>query len=157
MDMSVAPEKMQDGRGLRGLRSFLAWFDTGTDPVAAGAKEDGIDWARIVPFVGMHLACLMVIWVGVSPIAVAATLLSYVVRMFAITGFYHRYFSHRSFKTSRVAQFLFAVLGATAVQRGPLWWAAHHRHHHAFSDQPEDPHSPARHGFIRAHIGWFLI
>jgi stearoyl-CoA desaturase (delta-9 desaturase) len=157
MVMSVAPEKMLEGRWLRRLRSFLAWFDTGSDPIADGAQEDGIDWARIVPFVGLHLACLMVIWVGVSPIAVAAALLSYVVRMFAITGFYHRYFSHRSFKTSRPAQFLFAVLGATAVQRGPMWWAAHHRHHHAFSDQPEDPHSPVQHGFIRAHLGWFLI
>jgi stearoyl-CoA desaturase (delta-9 desaturase) len=80
----------------------------------------------------------------------------YAVRMFAITAFYHRYFSHRSFKTSRVAQFIFGVLGATAVQRGPVWWAAHHRHHHAHSDKPQDVHSPVQHGFIRAHMGWFL-
>jgi stearoyl-CoA desaturase (delta-9 desaturase) len=76
--------------------------------------------------------------------------------MFAITGFYHRYFSHRTFKTSRVGQFIFGVLGASAVQRGPVWWAAHHRHHHIHSDQKEDPHSPAQHGFWRAHLGWFL-
>ena len=63
--------------------------------------------------------------------------------MFAITGFYHRYFSHRAFQTSRAVQFVFAVLGATAVQRGPLWWAAHHRHHHAHADEADDSHSPA--------------
>ena len=154
--MSVAPEKMQEGSWLRGLRSFIAWFDAGSAAIDE-SREDGIDWARIIPFVGMHLACLMVIWVGWSPVAVGVAIASYVIRMFAITGFYHRYFSHRTFKTSRVAQFLFALLGATAVQRGPLWWAAHHRHHHAFSDQPADPHSPSQHGFVRAHMGWFLI
>jgi len=78
------------------------------------------------------------------------------VRMFAITGFYHRYFSHRSFKTSRGLQFLFGVLGASAVQRGPIWWAAHHRHHHAHSDSPEDVHSPRQQGFLWSHMGWFL-
>jgi stearoyl-CoA desaturase (delta-9 desaturase) len=76
--------------------------------------------------------------------------------MFAITGFYHRYFSHRTFKTSRVGQFIFALLGAAAVQRGPIWWAAHHRHHHAHSDQDNDVHSPVKQGFWRAHMGWFL-
>lgn len=153
--MGVAPQSIDKNRWLRSLRSLLAWFDAGSAPTAH-RQDDGIDWTRIIPFVGMHLACLMVIWVGVSQIALLVALLSYLLRMFAITGFYHRYFSHRSFKTSRPAQFLFAVLGATAVQRGPVWWAAHHRHHHAHSDLPADPHSPSQHGFIRSHMGWFL-
>jgi stearoyl-CoA desaturase (Delta-9 desaturase) len=104
----------------------------------------------------MHLVCLGVFWTGVSPIAALVALIAYLVRMFAITGFYHRYFSHRSFKTSRAGQFIFGLLGASAVQRGPVWWAAHHRHHHANSDNHEDLHSPSQHGFIRAHMGWFL-
>jgi len=83
-------------------------------------------------------------------------LAAYLVRMFAITGFYHRYFSHRTFKTSRAGQFVFGLLGASAVQRGPVWWAAHHRHHHANSDRAEDVHSPSQHGFWRSHMGWFL-
>ena len=66
-----------------------------------------------------------------------------------------RYFSHRTFKTSRWLQFSFALLAASAAQRGPLWWAAHHRHHHRHSDGPEDAHSPQR-GFWWSHIGWFL-
>jgi stearoyl-CoA desaturase (Delta-9 desaturase) len=78
------------------------------------------------------------------------------VRMFAITGFYHRYFSHRSFKTSRIGQFIFGLLGASAVQRGPIWWAAHHRHHHRYSDKPEDIHSPVQQGFFWSHMGWFM-
>jgi stearoyl-CoA desaturase (delta-9 desaturase) len=76
--------------------------------------------------------------------------------MFAITGFYHRYFSHRTFRTSRALQFVFAVIGAASVQRGPIWWAAHHRHHHATTEQEDDPHSPLHHGLWFSHTGWFL-
>lgn len=78
----------------------------------------------------------------------------YLVRMFAITGFYHRYFSHKAFKTGRFWQFVFAVLGNASVQRGPLWWAAHHRRHHRYTDQEADVHSPSQHGFWWSHIGW---
>src|SRR6267142_2461842 len=75
--------------------------------------------------------------------------------MFAITAGFHRYFSHRSYKTGRVFQFVLAWIGASATQKGPLWWAANHRHHHAHSDTPEDAHSP-REGFWWSHVGWFL-
>ncbi|MET0986596.1 MAG: acyl-CoA desaturase [Steroidobacteraceae bacterium] len=131
-----------------------AWIDTAA--VEPAAVSDRIQWLRVLPFVLLHVACIAVIWVGVSPIAIGVAAASYVLRMFAVTAFYHRYFSHRAFKTTRALQFVFAVLGASAVQRGPLWWAAHHRHHHAHSDEHTDPHSPARHGFWRAHMGWFL-
>ncbi|NNF14455.1 MAG: acyl-CoA desaturase [Gemmatimonadetes bacterium] len=113
-----------------------------------------VDWFRVLPFVGMHLACLGVLWVGWSWMAVGVAVSLYAVRMFAITGFYHRYFSHRSYKTSRAAQFVFAVIGASSAQRGPLWWAAHHRHHHRHSDTEHDVHSPRHHGFWWAHMGW---
>lgn len=135
--------------------TLVRWFDTsrGVDP----AKDpDRIDWWRIAPFIGMHLACLGVVWVGVSGFALWTALALYLMRMFAITGFYHRYFSHKSFRTSRAAQFAFAVLGASAVQRGPLWWAAHHRHHHRHADTDADVHSPVTKRFWVSHMGWFL-
>ncbi len=141
---------------------FLKWLDNekqaanSAATVAAVPNPDAIDWARIVPYVALHLACFAVIWVGISWTAVVVALIAYVVRMFAITGLYHRYFSHKAFKTSRLGQFIFGVLGASAVQRGPIWWAAHHRHHHAHSDQEGDIHSPKQVGFLRAHMGWFL-
>jgi len=81
---------------------------------------------------------------------------SYFVRMFAVTGVYHRYFSHRSYKTSRVLQFLLALLGTSATQKGPLWWAAAHRMHHKHSDTEKDIHSPLQRGFWYAHLGWWL-
>ena len=141
------------------VRTLLRWFDSSFDYMQATAREnlpDHIDWGRILPFLLMHVACIGVLWVGISPIAVIVAVIAYVVRMFAITGFYHRYFSHRTFKTSRLWQFIFGLLGASAVQRGPVWWAAHHRFHHANSDKASDIHSPTQHGFWRAHMGWFL-
>lgn len=141
------------------VASLRRWFDTQEirdDPVTDGIRNDGIDWARAIPFILIHLGCLGVLWVGVSPVAVVAALLMYMLRMFALTAFYHRYFSHRTFRTSRAAQFVFAILGASCVQRGPLWWAAHHRNHHGHADTPADLHSPSQQGFWWSHTGWFL-
>lgn len=104
----------------------------------------------------MHAACLLVIWSGVSWVALYACLALYFVRMIGITAGYHRYFSHRTYQTSRLFQFLLALLGASAAQQGPLWWAAHHRYHHKFSDTQNDVHSPSLHGFWWAHVGWIL-
>jgi stearoyl-CoA desaturase (delta-9 desaturase) len=133
------------------------WVDSGADTFTSSEAESrSIDWPRVVPFVAVHLGCLGAIWTGVSATAVSVAVGLYLLRMFAITAFYHRYFSHRAFRTSRAAQLAFALLGSSAVQRGPLWWAAHHRHHHVHADLPVDPHSPVAHGFIWSHVGWFL-
>jgi stearoyl-CoA desaturase (Delta-9 desaturase) len=118
------------------------------------AEPDRVDWIRCLPFIILHAGCLGVLWVGASPFAVWSAVALYFVRMFAVTGIYHRYFSHKTYATSRPGQFLLALWGATAVQRGALWWAYHHRHHHQHSDEPEDAHSPHVHGFWWSHIGW---
>jgi stearoyl-CoA desaturase (delta-9 desaturase) len=115
-----------------------------------------IDWPGLIPYILIHVLCLGVFFVGISPIAVATAAALYFLRMFWVTAFYHRYFSHRTFKTSRAFQFVAAVLGNTCVQRGPLWWAAHHRHHHRFSDHEGDVHSPHQDGFFWSHMGWFM-
>jgi len=94
--------------------------------------------------------------VGASSVAVTVAIAFLFVRVFALTAFYHRYFSHRTFKTGRTVQFLGASLAASAAQRGPLWWAAHHRAHHRDSDEPADAHSPRQHGFLWSHMLWFL-
>ena len=116
----------------------------------------GIDWLRQVPFIAIHAGCIALFWVGASTVAVASAVALYAIRMFAVTGFYHRYFSHQAFRTGRATQFVFAVLGASAAQRGPLWWASHHRHHHVHADQVQDSHSALRHGFAWSHVGWFM-
>lgn len=121
---------------------------------AVRLMPDSVDFKRCIPFIFLHLGCLAVIWAGWSWTAVLVAAALYVVRMFAITAFYHRYFSHRTFRTSRFWQFVFAVIGNASMQRGPLWWASVHRHHHQHSDDEEDVHSPGQHGFLWAHIGW---
>jgi stearoyl-CoA desaturase (delta-9 desaturase) len=153
---STAPRKRpQRGYVTSILAAVQRWFDTHAQAEhLASSTEQKVDWVRSIPFVILHLVCFGVIWVGVSPVAVGVCAFMYVLRMFAITGFYHRYFSHRSFKTSRAGQFVFALLGASATQRGPLWWASHHRMHHKHSDGPEDVHSPKQHGFVWSHMGW---
>jgi stearoyl-CoA desaturase (Delta-9 desaturase) len=103
----------------------------------------------------IHAACLLAFATGVGGFEIALCLGLFWLRLFGITGGYHRYFSHRAFKTSRAFQFVLAVLGCAATQKGPLWWASHHRRHHAYSDQEGDVHSP-REGFWHAHQGWIF-
>jgi stearoyl-CoA desaturase (delta-9 desaturase) len=135
--------------------AIAQWFDSSvTGRYLDEHLPPWVTWTRWLPFLAVHLICLTVIWVGWSWVAVAAAMVMYLIRMFAITGFYHRYFSHKTFKTSRVGQFVFAWLGNSAMQRGPLWWAANHRSHHAYSDSEKDIHSPVQHGFWWSHLGW---
>jgi stearoyl-CoA desaturase (delta-9 desaturase) len=104
----------------------------------------------------MHLTVFAVFFVPFHWSYVALCIASYYVRMFGITAGYHRYFSHRSYKTGRLGQFCLAFLAQTSAQKGVLWWAAYHRLHHRHSDQTSDIHSPLQHGFWWSHVGWIL-
>jgi stearoyl-CoA desaturase (delta-9 desaturase) len=108
-----------------------------------------------MPFLLFHLVPVLAFVTGVTFKAVVIFVALYALRMFAITAGYHRYFAHRTYRASRPVQFLLAVLGTTAAQKGPLWWAAHHRAHHRFSDTERDVHSPQK-GFWWSHVGWIL-
>lgn len=104
-----------------------------------------------------HVAAIYGVWrLGFSWSGLGMAVGFYYLRMFFITGAYHRYFSHRAYKTSRWFQFFLAFMGATSAQKGALWWAGHHRRHHKYSDTPYDLHSPAQHGWAWSHIGWIL-
>ena len=140
------------------FKKLFFWFDNSflEEKYASITSGKEIDWMRVIPFILLHLSCFFIFIVGFSWTAFTVCITLFAIRMFAITGFYHRYFSHKTFRTSRFVQLLFAMIGATAVQRGPLWWAAHHRGHHIHSDTPEDKHSPQEHGFFWSHMGWFL-
>ncbi len=113
-------------------------------------------WGNFLAFWGVHLACLAVIWTGVTWTDVAVCAALYFIRIFAITAGYHRYFSHKTYKMGRVMQFIMAFVAMSSAQKGVLWWASHHRRHHKSSDQPEDVHSPVQHGFWWSHVGWIL-
>jgi stearoyl-CoA desaturase (delta-9 desaturase) len=111
---------------------------------------------RALPFLSVHLGCLAAFAVGVDRAALALCAATYLVRMLGITAGYHRYFSHRAYRTSRPFQFVLALVGCSALQKGPLWWASHHRDHHRHADAPRDPHSPVQNTLWWAHVGWVL-
>ncbi len=117
--------------------------------------EERVNWVSSIPFLAFHLTPLLLLWTGVSWTAVALLAVTYWTRMFFITAGYHRYFAHRTYRMARVPQFLMAFGGTMALQKGPLWWAGHHRDHHRFSDTERDVHSPQK-GFWWSHVGWIL-
>jgi stearoyl-CoA desaturase (delta-9 desaturase) len=127
------------------------------EPAAVLPNPDGITRSQgpiaTLIYWGIHAACFLAIFTGVNATDIALCAGAYLVRMFAITGAYHRYFSHRTYRTSRLVQFVIGFVGTSAVQKGPLWWAANHRMHHRYSDGQGDPHSP-RDGFYWSHQGW---
>lgn len=125
-------------------------------PAPVSVDRQHIEWLGTLPFLGVHLACLLVFWTGISPVAVAIAATTLLLRMFGLTAGYHRYFCHRAFKTTRAFQFVLASLGAAAAQMGPLWWAGHHRSHHRHSDTHADVHPPSVKGFFFAHAGWIM-
>ena len=151
----VLPDQQRFASPVRFWQHFWQWLSNDT-LAGSGSDDQRIDPWRAAAFAGLHLGCLAVFLTGASAVAVGAAVAAYLLRMFFVTAFYHRYFSHRAFRASRPVQFMMALAGTTAGQRGPLWWAAYHRLHHRHSDRPADPHSPVRQGFAHSHCGWFL-
>jgi stearoyl-CoA desaturase (delta-9 desaturase) len=122
--------------------------------------------AVIVPPLGI-LSAMGVLW-GVAFHWVDLLLLAgfYVLCAFGTTIGFHRYFTHRGFRTRKPVEAVLAILGCMTMQ-GPLTqWVTDHRKHHALSDQPGDPHSPhvgheggawgAARGFVHEHVGWLF-
>jgi stearoyl-CoA desaturase (Delta-9 desaturase) len=121
------------------------------------ASEPALLRLKTVPFLAVHvLAVAGVFWLGWSWRGLGLAVALYYARMFFVTAGYHRYFSHRSFRTSRVMQFFFAFFAMSSSQKGVLWWAGHHRTHHKFSDQEGDVHSVLRDGFVWGHLSWIF-
>jgi stearoyl-CoA desaturase (delta-9 desaturase) len=132
-----------------------------SDPIAAQptapiVEHTDIMYPSAIPFVLVHLACVAALWTGVTYDALVLCFLLYWLRIFAIGAGYHRYFSHRAYRTSRAFQFALAVLSQSTAQKSVLWWASKHRHHHLHSDTETDVHSPRHQGFVYSHLGWIF-
>ena|SRR2546421_832672 len=121
-------------------------------------EGETVVWPPQIIFWGMQIAPVAgILWMGWSWSGFVLAMALYFVRMFGVTAGFHRYFSHRSFKTSRAFQLVLAVLATTSIENGPLWWAGHHRAHHKHSDTALDIHSAAQRGFFWSHMGWILV
>jgi stearoyl-CoA desaturase (delta-9 desaturase) len=125
-------------------------------PTAPTVEHTDIMYPSAVPFVLVHLACVAALWTGMTYDALVLCFLLYWLRIFAIGAGYHRYFSHRAYRTSRAFQFALAVLSQSTAQKSVLWWASKHRHHHLHSDTETDVHSPRHKGFVYSHLGWIF-
>jgi stearoyl-CoA desaturase (delta-9 desaturase) len=130
------------------------WVPEAASPHVSLSRVE--QWRRATIFVLSHLAVLGAFWSGVTSQALALCFVLLFVRVWGVTAGYHRYFSHRTYKTSRAFQFFLAVLAQSSSQKGVLWWASHHRVHHKLSDQPGDVHSPVQNSFVYAHLGWIF-
>lgn len=119
-------------------------------------KREELKFSGAVSFLVIHGLALGALWTGGTAFDWSVCVGLYFLRMFFVTGVYHRYFSHRTYKTSRLFQFLLACGAQTSLQKGVLWWGAHHRVHHRTSDTPADPHSMKLYGFWYSHIGWII-
>jgi stearoyl-CoA desaturase (delta-9 desaturase) len=119
-------------------------------------EHKDIMYPSAIPFVLAHLACVAAFWTGITFRAAAMCFVLYWLRIFAIGAGYHRYFSHRAYRTSRTFQFLLALFSQSSAQKSVLWWSAMHRHHHLHSDTETDVHSPRHKGFVYSHFGWIF-
>ncbi len=118
------------------------------------AADERPSWPTL-GVVAFHLVPLLAVFTGVTWTSVALCVVLFSGRGWFITAGYHRYFSHRTYRISRLGQFVLAVGGAATAQHGPLWWASHHRTHHRFTDVEGDPHSPKA-GLLWSHVGWVV-
>ena len=128
----------------------------GTHALSSPDEAGRVSRVMVASFLLVHVAALGVFLIPFEAWYVGLAVGLYYLRMFGVTAGYHRYFAHRSYKTSRIFQFLLAWLAVSSAQKGVLWWVAHHREHHRYADLPEDVHSPVRRGFWYAHVGWIF-
>jgi stearoyl-CoA desaturase (delta-9 desaturase) len=119
------------------------------------ASDERVNWAHSIPFFAVHLLCFAFIFTGITTTALLIFVAMFLIRGFFVTAGYHRYFSHKSYKLNRFWQFVWAFGAEATAQKGVLWWASNHRHHHRYSDTDKDLHSP-RKGFWWSHVGWIL-
>jgi stearoyl-CoA desaturase (Delta-9 desaturase) len=119
----------------------------------------------LVPFLGCFVAIALSPYFPISWIEIGLLLGLCALTTLGVEVGFHRYFSHGSFQTTKTVQAILVILGSMAAQGGVIYWVAHHRRHHQFTDAPNDPHSPHLHGdgmfaklqgLWHAHVGWAL-
>ncbi|MGK7872423.1 MAG: acyl-CoA desaturase [Xenococcaceae cyanobacterium] len=130
-----------------------------------GLQYNHFWWYNCIPFVGTIIAIISLWWLPIGPIEIGLIVGLWALTMTGVSVGFHRYYTHRSFKTNQVMRVIFAILGSIAGQGPLISWVAVHRRHHECSDEPGDPHSPNLHGkgvlktiqgLWHSHVGWLL-
>jgi len=129
--------------------------------MTASAEKPRLLWANVLMFVlTMAVAVIVVPWYGFTFGYSLAAWVWFAVLLYAnglaITGGYHRLWSHRTYDAHWSLRLIYMVLGAMALQNSVLVWASGHRNHHQYvDDNDRDPYSAGR-GLWFSHIGWML-
>jgi stearoyl-CoA desaturase (delta-9 desaturase) len=139
----------------------------GRRPSAISTKLRIINIAAVtIPLLGLGIAIALLWGVAFNWVYLAILGAMHILTGIGVTVGYHRYFTHRSFATSRPVAAALGVLGSMAVEGPVLQWVAVHRRHHQHSDDHDDPHSPHTHGgglwgtlrgMWHAHVGWLFL
>lgn len=124
-------------------------------------QRKGFNWISGIFIIAYHLllaVCLPLYLYFSFPVTagmIVATIAIYMISGLSITVGYHRYFSHKSFKTNRIIEAILLFFGTLATQGSALRWSFEHRLHHAYVDTNRDPYSIKK-GFWYAHILWLF-
>jgi sn-2 palmitoyl-lipid 9-desaturase len=123
----------------------------------SGAPLPALNWTNVIFFGVFHGAVLLAPWCFSWSALGVALLLHWLFGGIGICLGYHRLLSHRSFRVPRAVEYAIALLGALAIQGGPIFWVGGHRQHHAHTEHVDrDPYSAQR-GFWWSHILWLFF
>jgi stearoyl-CoA desaturase (delta-9 desaturase) len=152
----------------------------GTEPFPDGPFPDGEGPPRtfaggvrvavtvaivMVPFCGLGVAVWLAWGHGLHLADILLATAFYLVTGLGVTIGFHRLLTHRSFTAAPALRVVLAIAGSMSFEGDVIGWVAIHRRHHAFTDEPGDPHSPYRYGthlagqlrgLAHAHVGWLL-
>ncbi len=117
--------------------------------------SEGRDWVVFAWMAFMHVGAIAGFFTFSWPAFWTAIFLWWLTGGIGICLGYHRYFTHKSYATPKVIQYLLAICGCMAGEAGPIAWVAAHRYHHTYSDTDQDPHSPLK-GFLWSHFTWLF-
>ena len=120
---------------------------------------------NVLPFVGTILAFISLLWFPIGSIEIGMVVVLWALTMIGVSVGFHRYYTHRAFKTNQMMRIIFVILGSMAAQGPLISWVAVHRRHHECSDLEGDPHSPnledqgfgsVIRGLWHSHFGWLI-
>ncbi len=120
------------------------------------AEKHEICWAPTIWLALVHIGALAAPWTFSWSGLALVIFLHWVTGSVGVCLGYHRLLTHTGFDTPLWLRRALAFVGTLAGEGGPLMWIANHRKHHAFSDQPGDPHSP-KDGPWWSHVFWLAF
>lgn len=129
-----------------------------SDSIKAASSRQSLrlSWISVAFFGAIHALALLAPWFFSWSALGVMLLLHWLFGSIGICLGYHRLLTHRSFQVPKGLEYAIALIGALALQGGPIFWVAGHRVHHLHTeDYDKDPYSANR-GFWWSHMLWLF-